>query len=138
MINSCHRYYVSLVEEASGFYQSAFDFGIKIICKSEIYGELNTECRLFYTWFHASCDCYFLNNVMTELLELVIAELKKLPDGKQNEVAIMIFKQIQPRAQDKLSSLWQKVDELGADEEQPTMSEIITMVKQVRHSRNWQ
>ena len=73
---------------------------------------------------------------MTELLELAIAELKKLPDGKQNEVAMMIFKQIQPRAQDKLSSLWQKVDEFGVDEEQPTMEEISTMVKEVRHSRN--
>ena len=70
---------------------------------------------------------------MTELLELAIAELKKLPDGKQNEVAMMIFKQIQLRAQDKLSSLWQKVDELGMDEEQPTMEEISTMVKEVRH-----
>lgn len=48
---------------------------------------------------------------------------------------MMIFKQIQPRAQDKLSSLWQKVDELGTDEEQPTRSEITTMVKEVRHSR---
>ena len=65
-----------------------------------------------------------------------IAELKKLPDGKQNEVAMLIFKQIQPRAQDKLSSLWQKVDELDMDEEQPTRSEITTMVKEVRHSRN--
>ena len=81
---------------------------------------------------------------MTELLDKAIsltawlryAELKKLPDTQQNEVAMMIFKQIQPRTQDKLSSLWQKVDELGTDEEQPTRSEITTMVKQVRHSRN--
>ena len=75
---------------------------------------------------------------MTELLELAIAELKKLPDTQQNEVAMMIFKQIQPRAQDKLFSLWQKVDELGIDEEQPTRSEITTIVKEVRHrhSRN--
>lgn len=48
----------------------------------------------------------------------------------------MILKQIQPQAQDKLSSLWQRVDELGMDEEQPTMSEISTMVKKVRHSKN--
>ena len=73
---------------------------------------------------------------MTELLELAIAELKKLPDTQQNEVAMMIFKQIQPHAKDKLSSLWQKIDELGTDEEQPTSSEITTMVKEVRHSRN--
>lgn len=70
---------------------------------------------------------------MTELLDKAIAELKKLPDTQQNEVAMMIFKQIQPRVQDKLSSLWQKVDELGIDEEQPTMEEITTMVKEVRH-----
>ncbi len=71
---------------------------------------------------------------MTELLEKAIAELKKLPDIQQNEVAMMIFKQIQP--QSKLSSLWQKVNELGTDEEQPTMEEITTMVKEVRHSKN--
>ena len=73
---------------------------------------------------------------MTELLELAIAELKKLTDTEQNEVATMILKQIQPRTQDKLSSLWQKVDELGTDKEQPTMEEITTMVKEVRHTKN--
>jgi hypothetical protein len=49
---------------------------------------------------------------------------------------MMILKQIQLNPQDKLSSLWQRVDELGTDEEQPTMSEITTMVKEVRHSKN--
>ena len=72
---------------------------------------------------------------MTELLDRATAELKKLPDTQQNEVAMMIFKQIQPCTQNKLSSLWQKVDELGMDEEQPTMEEITIMVKKVRHSR---
>jgi DNA-directed RNA polymerase subunit F len=76
------------------------------------------------------------NNDMTELLEKAIAELKKLTDTQQNEVAMMILKQIQPQAQDKLSSLWQRVDELGTDEEQPTKSEITTIVKKVRHSKN--
>ena len=71
---------------------------------------------------------------MTELLEKAIAELKKLTDTQQNEVATMILEQIQP--QDKLSSLWQKVDELGMDAEQPTMEEITTMVKEVRHTKN--
>ena len=70
---------------------------------------------------------------MTELLELAIAKLKKLTDTEQNEVATMILKQIQPP--NKLSSLWQKADELGTDEEQPTRSEISTMVKEVRHSQ---
>jgi hypothetical protein len=55
---------------------------------------------------------------------------------EQNEVAMMILKQIQPHPQDKLSSLWQRVDELGIDKEQPTRSEITTMVKEVRHSKN--
>ena len=73
---------------------------------------------------------------MTELLEKAIAELKKLTDTQQNEVATMILKQIQPHSQDKLSSLWQKVDELGMDAEQPTMEEITTMVKEVRHTKN--
>jgi hypothetical protein len=73
---------------------------------------------------------------MTELLEKAISELKKLTDTQQNEVAMMILKQIQSHPQDKLSCLWQRVDELGTDEEQPTMSEISTMVKEVRHSKN--
>jgi hypothetical protein len=73
---------------------------------------------------------------MTELLEKAIAELKKLTDTQQNEVAMMILKQIQPHPQDKLSSLWQRVDELGIDKEQPTMEEITKMVKEVRHSKN--
>lgn len=71
---------------------------------------------------------------MTELLELAIAELKKLPDGQQNEVAMMILKQIQP--QNKISSLWQKIDELGTDEDEPAMAEITAMVKEVRRSQN--
>ena len=61
---------------------------------------------------------------------------------------MMIFEQIQhgqhelprlPRqtcpSEDRLSSLWQKADELGMDEEQPTMEEINTKVKEVRHSQ---
>ncbi|MEM8779217.1 MAG: hypothetical protein AAGF26_10155 [Cyanobacteria bacterium P01_G01_bin.49] len=71
---------------------------------------------------------------MTELLEQAIAELKKLPDRQQNEVAMMIFKQIQP--QNKISSLWQKIDELGTDEDEPTMAEITAMVKEVRQNNN--
>lgn len=73
---------------------------------------------------------------MTELLEKAIAELKKLTDTQQNEVATMILKQIQPHSQDTLSSLWQKVDDLGMDAEQPAMEEITTMVKEVRHTKN--
>ena len=73
---------------------------------------------------------------MTELLERAIAELKKLTKKQQNEVAMMILKQIQQEQhklpQDRLSSLWQKIDELGTDEDEPTMAEITTMVKEVR------
>lgn len=71
---------------------------------------------------------------MTELLEKAIAELKKLSDKQQDEVARMILKQIQPP--NKLSALWQKVDELGTDEDEPTMAEITAMVKEVRHRNN--
>ncbi|MBE9167317.1 hypothetical protein IQ238_07180 [Pleurocapsales cyanobacterium LEGE 06147] len=45
----------------------------------------------------------------------------------------MILKQIQP--QDRLSSLWQKVDKLGTDENELTMAEITAMVKEVRQSQ---
>lgn len=71
---------------------------------------------------------------MTELLEKAIAELKKLPDKQQDEVARMILKQIQ--LPNKLSGLWQKVDELGTDEDEPTMAEITAMVKEVRHIKD--
>lgn len=71
---------------------------------------------------------------MTELLEKAIAELKKLPDERQDEVARMILKQIY--SPNKLFSLWQKVDELGTDEDEPTMAEITAMVKEVRHRKN--
>jgi phage-related protein len=55
---------------------------------------------------------------MTELLDKAISELKKLPDTQQNEVAMMILKQILPQ------------------ENEPTMAEITAIVKEVRHSRN--
>ena len=71
---------------------------------------------------------------MTELLEQAISELKKLPDTQQDEVAIMILERIQSK--DRLSSLWQKVDELGMDENEPTMAEITAMVKEVRYNQN--
>ena len=74
------------------------------------------------------------DDAMTELLEKAIAELKKLPDRQQDEVARMILKQIQPS--NKLFTLWQKVDELGTDEDEPTMAEITAMVKEVRHRKN--
>jgi hypothetical protein len=70
---------------------------------------------------------------MTELLKQAIAELKKLPNAQQDNVAKMILEQIQP--QDKLSSLWQKVDELGMDKNELTMAEITAMVKEVRQSQ---
>lgn len=67
-------------------------------------------------------------------------------DTQQNEVAMMIFEQVQPELprkprqtcppESRLSSLWQKADESVMDEEQPTRSEINTMVKEVRHSQN--
>jgi hypothetical protein len=39
---------------------------------------------------------------------------------------------------DKLSSLWQRVDELGTNEEQLTRSEITIIVKEVRHRKNYE
>jgi len=71
---------------------------------------------------------------MTELLEKAIAELKKLPNTQQDEVAIMILKKIKPK--DRIVSLWEKVDELGNDKNEPTMAEITTMVKEVRQRQN--
>ncbi|MDJ0632860.1 MAG: hypothetical protein QNJ34_06690 [Xenococcaceae cyanobacterium MO_188.B29] len=73
-----------------------------------------------------------------------------MPQDQQDQVAMMILKKIQVEGwlnsstttnrvvepKDKLSSLWQKVDELGTDENEPTMAEITAMVKEVRHSQN--
>ncbi len=87
---------------------------------------------------------------MTELLERVIAELKQLPKDQQDQVAMMILKKIQVEGwlnssttmnqivepKDRLSSLWQKIDELSVDENEPTMTEITAIVKEVRHSQN--
>ncbi len=92
------------------------------------------ECRgtnrkfLLYDWNSKDDDG------MTELLEHAIAKLKQLPDSQQDEIAMMILKKVEPK--DRLSSLWQKIDQLGADEDEPTMTEITAMVKEVRHSRN--
>lgn len=71
---------------------------------------------------------------MTELLENAIAQIKKLSDSEQDEIASMILKKI--KSKDKLSPLWQKIDELGVDEDEPTMTEITAMVKEVRQSNN--
>ena len=71
---------------------------------------------------------------MTELLENAIQQLKQLPDSQQDEIATMILKQI--KSKDKLSSLWQKIDDLGADKDELTITEITTMVKEVRQGKN--
>ena len=88
--------------------------------------------------------------IMTELLERAIAELKQLPKAQQDRVAMMILQKIKVegwlnssttmnqsvKPKDKLSSLWQKIDELGTDKNEPTMAEITAMVKEVRSSHN--
>ena len=71
---------------------------------------------------------------MTESLQRAIEQLKQLSDVEQDKIATMILKQIESK--DKLSSLWQKIDDLGVDEEKPTMEEITLMVKEVRQSHN--
>ena len=71
---------------------------------------------------------------MTELLENAIKQLKQLPDSQQDEIATMILNQI--KSKDKLSALWQKIDNLGTDKDEITMTEITTMVKKVRQNQN--
>jgi hypothetical protein len=75
-----------------------------------------------------------MEGIMTDLLEKAIAKVKQLPESEQDEVAKMILERLQPK--DKLTSLWQKIDELGEDEEEPSMEEITAMVKDVRHRLN--
>jgi len=68
---------------------------------------------------------------MTELLEQAIAKVKQLSESEQNEVAKMILQKID--SEKKLTSLWDKIDELGEDPEKLSMNEITEMVKKVRH-----
>ncbi len=68
---------------------------------------------------------------MTDLLEKAIAQIKQLPEAEQNEVAKMIFEKLESK--NKLTKVFEKIDELGEDSEQPSMGEITSMVKQVRH-----
>lgn len=68
---------------------------------------------------------------MTELLEQAIAKVKQLSESEQNEVAKMILQKID--SEKKLTSLWNKIDELGEDPEKLSMNEITEMVRKVRH-----
>jgi hypothetical protein len=68
---------------------------------------------------------------MTELLEQAIAKVKQLSESEQNEVAKMILQKID--SEKKLTSLWDKIDELGEDPEKLSMNEITEMVKKDRH-----
>ncbi|ACB54412.1 unknown [Crocosphaera subtropica ATCC 51142] len=69
---------------------------------------------------------------MTDLLEKAIAQVKQLPEAEQNEVAKMILEKL--KSKDKLTKLFEKIDELGEDPSQPSMEKITSMVKEVRHS----
>jgi hypothetical protein len=71
---------------------------------------------------------------MTELLEQAIIKVKQLSESEQDEVARMILQKIE--SPDKLTSLWQKIEQLGEDPQQPSMDEITAMVKEVRHRLN--
>lgn len=68
---------------------------------------------------------------MTDLLEKAIAQVKQLSEAEQNEVAKMILEKLESK--NKLTEVFEKIDELGEDPSQPSMKEITSMVKQVRH-----
>jgi bifunctional DNA-binding transcriptional regulator/antitoxin component of YhaV-PrlF toxin-antitoxin module len=68
-------------------------------------------------------------------LEIPLEILSSLQPGDEyylwQENDMIVLKKIQkPKG---LSGLWQKLDELGTDSEQPPMEEITAMVKEVRH-----
>jgi hypothetical protein len=71
---------------------------------------------------------------MTNLLEQAISQVKQLPDAEQDEIARMILEKIQ--AKDKLTLLWDKIDQLGEDSEQPSMEEITAMVKEAKQNKS--
>ncbi len=66
------------------------------------------------------------------IVDLIKAEIDNIPEDKLAELYQYIKQLAKP--QKTLNNLWQKIDELGEDEEQLSMEEIVSLVKEVREN----
>lgn len=67
------------------------------------------------------------------IADLIKAEIDNIPEDKLAELYQYIKKLAKPEK--TLNNLWQKIDELGEDEDQLSMEEIVSIVKEVRESK---
>jgi hypothetical protein len=67
------------------------------------------------------------------IADLIKAEIDNIPEEKLEEV-YQLIKQFTKR-ENTLTQLWQKIDDLGEDEEQLSTEEIVSLVKEVRKDR---
>ena len=67
------------------------------------------------------------------IADLIKAEIDNIPEEKLEEV-YQLIKQFTKR-ENTLTQLWQKIDDLGEDEEQLSTEEIVSLVKEVREDR---
>lgn len=68
------------------------------------------------------------------IADLIKAEIDNIPEDKLEELYQYIKKLAKP--QKTLNHLWQKIDELGEDEDQLSMEEITSLVKEVREKKS--
>ncbi|AFZ52852.1 hypothetical protein VKI21_11970 [Cyanobacterium aponinum UTEX 3222] len=67
------------------------------------------------------------------IVDLIKAEIDNIPENKLAELYQYIKKLVKPEK--TLNHLWQKIDELGEDEDQLSMEEIVSLVKEVRENK---
>lgn len=70
---------------------------------------------------------------MMTIADLIKAEIDNIPEEKLAEV-YQLIKQFTNR-ENTFTQLWQKIDDLGEDEEQLSTEEIVSLVKEVREDR---
>ncbi len=67
------------------------------------------------------------------IVDLIKAEIDNIPEDKLTELYQYIKQLIEP--QKNLNNLWQKIDKLGEDQEQLSIEEIVSLVKEVRENK---
>jgi len=67
------------------------------------------------------------------IADLIKAEIDNIPEDKLAELYQYIKQLTKP--QNTLNNLWQKIDELGEDDEQLSIDEIVSLVKEVRQNQ---
>ncbi|WP_017292708.1 hypothetical protein [Geminocystis herdmanii] len=67
------------------------------------------------------------------IVDLIKAEIDNIPEDKLTELYQYIKQLVKP--QKTLNNLWLKIDELGEDEKQLSMEEIVSLVKEIRENK---